>query len=67
MSYYTIIWLAVFKPMKKTSEELAQEEIKLEEAHGYKYIFHEEDDLIFQNGDFRSFMKKRLLLLKKRS
>lgn len=49
MSYYTIIWLAVFKPMKKTAAELAEDEIKLEETHGYKYIFHEDDDLIIDD------------------
>lgn len=49
MSYYTIIWLAVFKPMKKTAAELAEDEIKLEETHGYKYIFHEDDDLIMDD------------------
>ncbi|MDQ3022730.1 MAG: hypothetical protein M3R36_19525 [Bacteroidota bacterium] len=48
MSYYTIIWLAIFRPMKKTLEELNEEEKMLEETHGYKYIFHEEDDLIIE-------------------
>jgi hypothetical protein len=48
MSYYTIIWLAVFKPMKKSLDELTEKERILEEAHGYKYIFHEEDDLIIE-------------------
>jgi len=46
MSYYTIIWLAVFKPLKKTSEELAEEEKRIQDEHGYKYIFHEEGDLV---------------------
>lgn len=46
MSYYTIIWLAVFKPMKKTMTQIEEEEKILEDTHGYKYIFHEEDDLI---------------------
>jgi len=45
MGYYTIIWLAVFKPLKKTSQELAEEERKIHDKHDYKYIFHEEDDL----------------------
>ncbi len=48
MSYYTIIWLSVFKPMKKTEIELNEKQDMLEEAHGYKYIFHEEDDLIIE-------------------
>lgn len=46
MSYFTIVWLAVFQPLKKSSAELEEESRLLEETHGYKYIFHEEDDLI---------------------
>lgn len=46
LSYYTIIWLAVYKPLKRSSEELAEDEKKLIIEHGYKYIFYEEDDLI---------------------
>lgn len=46
MCYYSIIWLAVFKPMKKSAAELEENEKLQEDAHGYKYIFHEEDDLI---------------------
>lgn len=45
MSYFTIIWLSVFQPMKKTALELEEDEVRLKETHGYKYIFHEEDDL----------------------
>lgn len=48
MSYYTIIWLSIFKPMKKTAEELEKQDELAEDAHGYKYIFHEEDDLILK-------------------
>ncbi|MEO6694221.1 MAG: hypothetical protein ABIY50_08135 [Ignavibacteria bacterium] len=48
MSYYTIIWLAVFKPLKKTFQEITEEEKQSLEEHGYKYIFHEEDDLILE-------------------
>ncbi|MBK8550514.1 MAG: hypothetical protein IPL53_05400 [Ignavibacteria bacterium] len=46
MSYYTIIWLSVFKPMKKSMAQIEEEEKLLEDTHGYKYIFHEEDDLM---------------------
>jgi len=46
MSYYTIVWLAVFKPMKKTMAQIEEEEKMIEDTHGYKYIFHEEDDLV---------------------
>ncbi|HMS63658.1 MAG TPA: hypothetical protein PKD83_00230 [Ignavibacteria bacterium] len=46
MCYYTIIWMSVFKPLKKTLSELEEEEVKLQDVHGYKYIFHEDDDLI---------------------
>ena len=49
MSYYTIIWLAVFKPLKKSTEELAEEEKKIIDVHGYKYIFHEDDDIMIRN------------------
>ena len=49
MSYFTIIWLAIFQPMKKTVAELEEDEIRLKETHGYKYIFHEEDDLTINN------------------
>ncbi|MBK8981243.1 MAG: hypothetical protein IPM38_02720 [Ignavibacteria bacterium] len=49
MSYFTIIWLAIFQPMKKTAAELEEDEIRLKETHGYKYIFHEEDDLTINN------------------
>lgn len=50
MSYYTIIWLAVFKPLKKSIAEIEEEEKKLQETHGYKYIFHEDDDLIIKES-----------------
>ncbi len=49
MSYFTIIWLAIFQPMKKTAAELKEDEERLKETHGYKYIFHEEDDLTIKN------------------
>lgn len=48
MGYYTIIWIAVFKPLKKTNEQLAVEEEKFKNEHDYRYIFHEEDDLVFE-------------------
>lgn len=50
MSYYTIIWITIFKPLKKTSKQLAEEEKKILEEHGYKYIFHEDDDLIIKES-----------------
>ncbi len=48
MCYYSIIWLSVFRPMKKSMEFLSEEEKQLETIHGYKYIFHEDDDLIVE-------------------
>ena len=45
MCYYTIIWLSVFQPLKKSLAELKEEEDKLQEVHGYKYLLHEDDDL----------------------
>lgn len=51
MSYYTIVWLAVFKPLKKSITEIEEDEKRIDEVHGYKYIFHEEDDLILEKQD----------------
>lgn len=48
LSYYTIIWISIFKPLKKTSAQLALEEKKLHDEHDYRYIFHEEDDIIIK-------------------
>jgi hypothetical protein len=45
LSYYTIIGIAIFKPLKKSHEQLEYEKNRAKE-HSYKYIFHEEDDLI---------------------
>lgn len=52
MSYYTIIWLAVFKPLKRSMAEIEEEQKRLSQTHDYKYIFHEEDDLIV--GEYKS-------------
>ncbi|MBV6479810.1 MAG: hypothetical protein HGGPFJEG_02606 [Ignavibacteria bacterium] len=50
MSYYTIIWLAVYKPLKKTSDQLDEEKKKVQDTHGYKYILHEDDDMIIRES-----------------
>lgn len=50
MCYYTIIWMAVYRPLAKSLEELESEEKKLQDVHGYKYIFHEDDDLIIKES-----------------
>lgn len=50
LSYFSIIWIAVFKPLKKSAEELSEEERKIQDEHGYKYIFHEEDDLLTEDS-----------------
>ena len=33
---------------KKTFQEITEEEKQSLEEHGYKYIFHEEDDLVLE-------------------
>lgn len=45
LCYYSIIVIAIFKPLKKTKEELdkADDENK---DYAYKYIMHEDDDII---------------------
>ena len=50
MSYYTIIWLSIFKPLKKSKEELEKMDEAETETHGYRYIFHEDDDLIIKEN-----------------
>ncbi len=45
LSYYSIIILAVFQPMKKSLRKLAEEKRILREEYSYKYFMHEDDDL----------------------
>lgn len=45
LCYYTIIVIAIFKPLKKTKAQL-EEDDKVTEDYAYKYIMHEEDDII---------------------
>ena len=51
MCYYTIVWLAVFRPMKKSLAEIEEDEVRIQDVHGYKYIFHEEDDLVIGKNE----------------
>jgi len=44
LSYYTIIFIAVFRPLHKTKAQLEEEKNKAKE-YSYKYIMHEDDDL----------------------
>lgn len=44
LSYYTIIFIAVFRPLHKTKAQLEEEKIK-EKEYSYKYHMHEDDDL----------------------
>jgi hypothetical protein len=44
LSYYTIIGIAVLKPLKKSKAELEIDKQKVED-YSYKYIMHEKDDL----------------------
>jgi hypothetical protein len=48
LSYYTIIFIAVFRPLNKTKEQL-EEEKKKEKEYSYKYFMHEDDDLDILN------------------
>jgi len=45
LSYYTIIGIAIYKPLKKTQKELDEDKIKTDE-HSYKYYLHEDDDIV---------------------
>jgi disulfide oxidoreductase YuzD len=48
ISYYTIIFVAVFRPLNKTKVQLEAEKIKQKE-YSYKYVMHEDDDLDILN------------------
>jgi hypothetical protein len=45
MSYYTIIAIAVFQPLRRSKKELDEEKNNVKK-NDYKYTFHEDDDLI---------------------
>ena len=49
LSYYFIILVAIFKPLRKTKEQLEKDKIT-DGEHSYTYIFHEEDDLIIEDN-----------------
>jgi len=44
LCYYTIIFISVFQPLKKTKEEL-EKQTKKQSENDYKYHLHEDDDL----------------------
>lgn len=48
LSYYTVIAIAVFRPLHKTKEQLEQDKNK-EKEYSYKYYMHEDDDLDILN------------------
>ena len=45
LCYYSIIVIAIFKPLKKTKEELDKADYENKD-YAYKYIMHEDDDII---------------------
>ena len=45
LTYYTIIVIAVFKPLRKSIKQLEEEDKKKSEEYSYKYIMHEDDDI----------------------
>jgi len=44
-SYYAVIIIAIYKPMKKSLRQLADERRVLNEEYSYKYYMHDKDDL----------------------
>lgn len=44
LSYYTAIAIAVFRPLSRTQEQIANEK-KQDSENAYKYYLHEDDDL----------------------
>lgn len=49
LSYYFIIGVAIFQPLKKTHKQLEEEKLR-DKLHSYNYIFHEEDDLAVKDN-----------------
>lgn len=45
LSYYSIIFIVIFKPLRKTEKELIEDKNKIDEQ-AYEYHLHEEDDII---------------------
>ncbi len=43
LGYYTIIIIAIFKPLKKTKEEIDKEQTDIK-SYSYDYLMHEDDD-----------------------
>ncbi len=48
VSYYTIIVISIFQPLRKSGNELEEIDKIKEEDYSYKYDMHEEDDLILE-------------------
>jgi hypothetical protein len=49
MSYYAIIAISIFQPLKKSGEEIEAMKSRIKE-NSYKYTFHEDDDLIIHES-----------------
>jgi hypothetical protein len=45
LSYYSIIFIVIFKPLRKTEKELIEDKNKIDEQ-AYDYHLHEEDDIV---------------------
>lgn len=45
LSYYCIIFICVFQPLKKSKQELEDAKNRINKKYSYDYIYHEEDDL----------------------
>ncbi|KAA0207384.1 MAG: hypothetical protein OZ913_08530 [Ignavibacteriaceae bacterium] len=50
LSYYCIIIISVFQPLKKSKAELNILKKKFKEQYSYEYILHEEDDLAVKDN-----------------
>ena len=48
VSYYTIIVISIFQPLKKSNQELLEMDKTKEEDYSYKYDMHEDDDLVIE-------------------
>ena len=45
LSYYSVILISVFQPMKKSMAKIEEEKKQYEEEYSYRYFMHDKDDL----------------------
>lgn len=50
LSYYCIIFISIFQPLKKSKQELEDAKNEIRKKYSYDYIYHEDDDLVIKDN-----------------